>query len=143
MRYPVNNDILTAMQQRDEIHEQARRFNTPDLWISYRNAHNNVGSVVKQAKTEYYKEIIEQNVFDSKALWKSLKIILPGKVKAAALSFVVNGNIETNPKTIAQAFNDFFVQIGESLAEAFVGNTYLDFDRTEGYHVTRNIQSQL
>ena len=104
----INDSILTAMQHRDETHEQARRFNTSELWTAYRDARNNVGNIVRQAKAEYYKEIVEQNVFDSKALWKSLKVILPGKVKAAALSFIINGTMETNPKSIAQAFNDFF-----------------------------------
>ena len=42
-------------------------------------------------------------------------------MKNIAQSFLIEGNLETNPKLIAKAFNNFFVKIGESLAEAFIG----------------------
>ncbi len=37
--------------------------------------------------------------------------------------------LENNPKAIATAFNDFFVSIGESLMEAFVGGQAFVFKR--------------
>ena len=115
----INDDILTAMQVRDEIHQQALRFKTESLWLKYRDSRNNLVSLIRQAKTDYYKNIIEQNVSDSKTLWKSLRLVLPSKIKTAAQSFLINGVLQTNPKAIAEAFNNFFVKIGESLAEAF------------------------
>ena len=109
----INDDILTAMQVRDEIHQQALRFKTESLWLKYRDSRNKLVSLIRQAKTDYYKNIIEQNVSDSKTLWKSLRLVLPSKIKTAAQSFLINGVLQTIPKVIAEAFNNFFVKIGE------------------------------
>ncbi len=38
----VNDHIITSMQNRDSVHEQAQRYNTSKPWLAYRNARNNV-----------------------------------------------------------------------------------------------------
>ncbi len=57
--------------------------------------------------------------FNTKDLWKTLKLLLPSKRKSGAQSFVVNGVFETDPKVVATAFNNCFVKIGVIFAEAF------------------------
>ncbi len=42
----LNDYIITAMQKRDSVHEQAQIYNTSELWLAYRNARNNVGEGV-------------------------------------------------------------------------------------------------
>ncbi len=42
---------------------------------------------------------------------------------------IINDVLETNPKASAAAFNHFFVSIGESLVEAFVGGEAFVFER--------------
>ncbi len=57
---------------------------------------------------------------NSNSMWKSLKLLLPRKLKSVAKSYIINDVLETNPKAIAADFNDFFVSVCESLMEAFV-----------------------
>ncbi len=127
------------MQNRDSVHEQAQRYNTSELWLTYRNAGNNVVTQIRLAMEEYYSDIIKENMHNSKSLWKSLKLLLPSKLKSVAKSFIINDVLEINPKAIATAFNDFYVSIGESLAEAFVGGEAFVFERREPTNISYKI----
>jgi hypothetical protein len=118
----ISDEVLSAMQSRDEAHEAALRFKTRDLWNSYKYARNHVTNLIRQTKSEYYLAIIEQNMSNSKTLWKTLKEILPSKLSAVTNSVIVDGQTITDCKAIATAFNTFFLNIGESLASAFMNN---------------------
>ncbi len=59
---------------------------------------------------------------------EELKLLLPSELNSVAKSFIINDVLETNPKTIATAFNDVFVSISESLAEPFVGGEAFVFE---------------
>ncbi len=54
--------------------------------------------------------------------------LLPSKLKNVAKSFIINDVFENNPKAIATALKDCFVNIGESLVEAFVGGEAFVFE---------------
>ncbi len=119
----INDAIVTAMQERDDKHEQARRFNTKDLWLGYKKARNELVTRIREAKEQYYSDLVKENMHNSKSLWKTLKLLLPGKHKNGAQSFVVNGVFETDPKVVATAFNNVFVKIGENIVDAFEGSS--------------------
>ena len=62
----------------------------------------------------YYKQIINSHNNSSKALWKTFgKILNNKKVKHANIgSLSVNGKTQTDPKIIANTFNDLLVRRG-------------------------------
>ncbi len=64
----LNDHIITAMQNRDSVHEQAQRYNTSELWPAYRNARNNVVTQIRIAKEDYYSDIIKENMHNSNSL---------------------------------------------------------------------------
>ncbi len=55
-------------------------------------------------------QILKENMHNSESLWKSLKFLLPSKLKSVAKSFIINDVLETNPKNIPTAFIDLFYQ---------------------------------
>ncbi len=85
------------MQECDDKHEQARRFNAKDLWLGYKKTRNEVATRIREAKEQYCIDLVKENMHNSKSLWKILKLLLPGKHKNGAQSFVVNGVFETDP----------------------------------------------
>ncbi len=96
------------MQERDDKHEQALRFNTKHLWLGYKKARNELVTHIREAKEQYYSDLVKENMHNSKSLQKTVKLLLPGKHKNGAQSFVVNGVFETDPKVVATAFNNLF-----------------------------------
>ena len=48
----ITDEVLTAIQSRDDAHETALRFKTRDLWNTYKCARNHVTSLIRQTKSE-------------------------------------------------------------------------------------------
>lgn len=64
---------------------------------------------VKEANEDSYSDIIEENIRNSKSLLRGLKLLLTSKLKSDAKSFIINNMLETNPKSIPTACNDFLL----------------------------------
>ena len=82
----------------------------------------------------YYKHVINSHNNNTKALWKTFgKILNNKKVKHANIgSLSVNGKTETDPKIIANTFNDFFSEIGEKLASKFSNQNSSEYKKYLG-----------
>ncbi len=107
------------MQERDDKHEQTSIFNTEDLWLGYKKNQNGVVICIREAKEQYYSDLVKENMHNSKRLWKTLKVLLPSKRKNGAQSFVVNGVFETESKAMATAFNSFLLKLVKALLRLF------------------------
>ena len=78
-----------------------------NLW-SYRK---NLKYLIRNAKDMYYKNKLAEVNGDPKATWKLINN-LRGKTKSKILpSFIIDGELVTNKRKIATAFNNYFVSI--------------------------------
>ncbi len=67
--------------------------------------------MIKQAKTEYYTNVIEQNKSNSKMLWDYLRQIAPKDSKQLPSSVKDDDTKLNDRQDIANSFNDFFTMI--------------------------------
>jgi hypothetical protein len=82
------------------------------------------GKTVRRAKKLYYDKQFEANKKDSKKTWELTNELLGRKIKSElSNSFIVNGSLTDDKKTIASKFNEFFVNVGPSLANKFSKST--------------------
>ncbi len=63
--------------------------------------------MIKQAKTEYYTNVIEQTKSNSKMLWDYLRQIAPEDSKQLPSSVKDGDTKLTDPQDIANSFNEF------------------------------------
>ena len=84
----------------------------------YKNARNVAIFKVKQSKNEYYENYFQKHFKNVKKTWGGIKsvVTLKSKDKATSNLLMVNGNVITNKSCIAEIFDDFFVNVGSSLA---------------------------
>jgi hypothetical protein len=111
----LSDDIIEAMNTR---HNYATHHDIPNrnIWK------NKVTNMIRQAKSDYYKTLIEENANNSRAMWKYLRDLAPSPVSKVPESVEVNGSVVTEPAGIANAFNNFFCNIA---------NTYLTGNTTD------------
>nr|CAI5834501.1 unnamed protein product [Callosobruchus analis] len=77
--------------------------------------------LIKGAKYNYYKTQINKNKDNSKNLWKVINNICEKSSKVVPSDVITVSNTVCNtPDTIANAFNDFFSEIGKCYAEKIV-----------------------
>ena len=83
---------------------------------------NKLNHVLRIAKKKYYSEQFEDSKNDIKSTWKTINELL-NKTKTRSklpTSFSVNNEEQVDePKQIANKFNDYFMNVGPSLAKKF------------------------
>ena len=68
-------------------------------------------------RSKYYKTFFSELKTDSKQTWEAVRSLLNVKIKPnkQIVSLNVNNQIETNPKSISEAFNKFFSTIAKDI----------------------------
>ena len=85
--------------------------------VLYKQYRSKVNSEMRVAERKYYQNMLENNKFNLKKKWQILKDII-GKSKPGNMSdkFLINGSIVEDSQVIANAFNNFYINIGSNLA---------------------------
>ena len=98
------------MQTRDRY----KSSNNHDLYVVWRNK---VNMLIRDAKQTYYRTLIEQNAKSSRDLWKYMKELTESKVTKVPI--VINDNEKeiTDEIDIANAFNNYFINITNKYIE--------------------------
>ena len=71
-------------------------------------------SKIKESKKQYYLNYFQRNSKNLKKTWNDKKsvVTLKSKAKASPNSLFVDRNIIANKNSIAETFNNFFVNVG-------------------------------
>ena len=115
----LTNEIKQMMRERDSYLKKARRTNAEVHWSSYRRSRNRVVNKIKFEKGRYSKEILENNLDDPKAFWKTVKGIFPSKksMSGPPQSLKINDELITGRVQIAEKLNEFFTTtVGKLIA---------------------------
>ena len=110
------------MRERDRLFECYCKENNPTLKLANHNKSKNARNVViftvKQSKEEYYQNSFQKHSKNVKKSWYGIKliVILKSKDKTTPNLLMVNANVITKKNSIAEIFNDFFVNVGSNLA---------------------------
>ena len=117
----------------DEIHDAIRERDKHAKHKNYENWRfwrNKVTNLIKKAKCDYYQSFIEANMSDSKKLWEILREISPNDKSAGPVTISEpDGELLTEPKDIADSFNDYFANISSSILQNMPAyNEYVNKD---------------
>ncbi len=102
---------------------------------NYRLTRSNVTNMIELSKTEYYTTLVETNQGKSKRLWSHLRELVPKCVIHVSSSPIDGIKILTDPKEIADKFNDFFTSIPDHQNLQISNNDHLllsNFVQTTG-----------
>ena len=85
----------------------------------YKRQRNKVNNLIKRAKQNYNKNLLDENIRNATSCWRTLKSIFPTKPKSKLTSttFKVNEEEISNKETIANGFGQFFSSIAITLLQ--------------------------
>ena len=115
----ISQEILEAIRDKDVLLSTAKHSNKQEDWVLARQHRNEVKNLVKNAKSDFIKENLNEHQNDSKKFWKSLNTILPsGKSNNSNKIQLKDSNDQVikDYKEAAGIMNKFFTSIGPSLA---------------------------
>ena len=121
--------LKELINTRDKLKRKAIITNLECDWENYKRIRNRVNIELKNAKKEYYSTRIADEGTNPKKAWKTINDLLGRKNKQTVINELKLGdNSLTNPKDIAEVFNDYFANIGQNLASNQTDNTNFNFE---------------
>ena len=123
----VTNDLLQAIKERNYFKKKANQKTKSIIdWNNFTQKSNQVNNMKNTLKQDYFNTLLTDNAKRPKQLWKTLKTLAPnGKNTTTSVKRLVteDGIDVTCPKGIADHFNNFFVNVGVTLASKFSTDT--------------------
>jgi hypothetical protein len=99
----------------------------------YKNYKNKLNHIIKIAKKTYYEEQLIKYKQNSKMIWNTLNELLnkPKKNTTLSKTFIErnSSNIIDDPKTIANNFNEYFINVGPNLVNKIKHNDNNNFEK--------------
>ena len=118
----ITNEILENIHDKDILLRNAKRTNSQNVWILASNARNSLNVEIRNIKADFIQENLEENQGDSKKFWKDIQIILPKKGSSDPRKYIIKNNLGEpiyDANKAANFMNDYFVNVGPTLAQGF------------------------
>ena len=118
-RKPWLSDALrVSIKKKNKLYRKSVKIKSVYNEMVYKNYRNTLKHLLKAAEKKYYSELILLNKSNSKKMWSIIKnIINRNKEKYTNRRFKLSdGSITNDKKLISNKFNDFFINVGPTLA---------------------------
>jgi hypothetical protein len=103
----IDSEVNKMMYERDYCHKKATKSKDPALWEKYKEKRNNVTSIVRLKKKEYFNDQLSKSQ-SSKKMWNVLNTAM-SKSKTQKRSIP--------PEMTPESFNKFYANIGINMAK--------------------------
>jgi hypothetical protein len=119
----ITNSICKLIDKRNKLYEKVKFRSADDKFKQYYNRfRNNLSDVIKATKLSYFERKFETSKGNSKLIWKTVNEIAGQKKLNRNLSLNINNNLITDPKLVANEFNNYFLTVVENV----VGHNNVD-----------------
>ena len=118
----ITPHIKALMRNRDYHKKRAIKYASQTHWESFKKLRNEVNIQMRNAKSIFFRDKINDcsRSNDPKKAWTLINTLLGKNNKPNNLSeLLVNDNLVSDPKSMADSLNDYFVNIGLTLAAEY------------------------
>ena len=114
----ISTAIMTSIKRKNKLYKIKLKHPSPNNMLTFRRYRNKLNHVIRIAKRKHFASTFDSCKHDSRKTWSKINDILnKGNKKQTYPSNVnVNGAQVTEPDVINNGFNNYFVNIGPSLA---------------------------
>ena len=117
-RLPWLSDGLKAsIKHKNKLYLLSLKHPTLYSKSKYKQYRNKLHSLLKTEEKPFYQSQIVQNQYNLRKVWTTIKeVINQKKCTRNSQQFISNDQVTVDPGAIANGFNNFFVNIGPTLA---------------------------
>ena len=119
-----NNDCAIALKNRKSALKLLKQNGTSENLLNYRRLRAKAQWTLKQAKRKSWQDFLSklQSNTPTSKIWSSIRRLSPKKVASSPINILIDGKIQDDPKTIAEAFATYlsYISSDESQEHEFV-----------------------
>ena len=117
-RKPWLTDALkTSIKRKNVLYIALRKHYSPEKETYYKRYKNQLSKIVREAERKHYLNLLTKEKDNFKKSWNVLKEIINKNKQHNKQAHFIHNNIKyTKPADISEKFNDYFVNIGPTLA---------------------------
>ena len=113
----LTDTLKQAIKEKNRLYIQSIKHKTIENELRYHNYKKILKRLMNKAEKEHYDNLFKENVNNLKKSWSIIKEVINRKKSSASISkFLINGNIVEDNKIICEGFNDFYINVGPTLA---------------------------
>ena len=135
----LTKGILKSIHQKNTIYRKfirAKNLHSKKIYhYKFKQYKSMINRLTRINKSKYYKTFFRHKI-NSKQTWEAVRFLINAKIKSnkQITSLNINNKMETNPKTISEAFNKFFSTIAED-----IDNKIIPTNKTLKYYLNASV----
>ena len=111
----LNSSVAKQLRERDRLLKIAKRSQNPADWESYKAARNKAVSILRRAKSQFFKTTLEHSKNNPKGIWRTIKSLIGVNKQQSIHHLTIDGHNIVKNKEMAEAFNTHFSTIADKL----------------------------
>ena len=113
--------LLTSRETKENLHQKFVRTRNQNDLTTYKRYKQIYEKLIRLSKSMFWTDFFQENLSNIKKIWNKANSALNRGKKDQCFPafFIEDGKKITGPKNIANKFNSFFINIGQSLAARF------------------------
>ena len=117
----LTSALKESIKIKNKLYISRNRGNETERRIShYKTYRNKLHHLLRAAERQYYQDLLTEHKSNLKKSWQLIKMIInKRKCNPTCSKFKCNGSVIENGKVIANKFNDFFINVGPTLAKIY------------------------
>ena len=127
----ITKGLLKSINNKNKLYKEYLQCPNESRNVKFKTYRNKLNNLIRKSKREYFYRKFKSTQNNIKDTWKNINNMIGRKKNnTQQSSFKMNETEKINePKTISNAFNDFFVNIGPKLAANIQhsGKNYFDY----------------
>ena len=117
----ITKGLRRSISKRDFYHRKAIKAKDEHIKIHFQNLftkyRNLIVTLCRQSKSNYFSKFFNENSKNTKKIWSGIRELISSSVNKSTknVSLSIDGSISSNPKKVANHFNDFFSTIADKV----------------------------
>jgi hypothetical protein len=118
-KYPwLSNGLKSSIRRKNKLYYIFKKYHTTENEKRYKLYRNKLTQLIRNAKRDHYNLLLNENQSNVKQKWYIIKEIINKKNNSSfPTHFNINNSKTNNKHIIANAFNNYFNNVGTSLAK--------------------------
>ena len=113
----LSNGLKSSIKLKNKLYQISLKHPTTFIIDKYKQYKNKLTSILKYEEKQFYQRQIIENKNNLMKVWAVIKqVINRNKNSKISDQFIINDKTETDPMMIAKGFNNYFANIGPTLA---------------------------